>query len=88
MQPVPDLPWDKALFATASSTAPLLGRKTLPADMLCACGCKSPHKNAVSRVIEEDSPYGYNRRIVWYTSIRCRNAHMGISSPAHYGQRK
>jgi hypothetical protein len=87
MERVPNLSWPSDLFAAANSTAPLLGRKTLPADMLCACGCRLPHKNAVSRVIEEDGPFGYNRRIAWYANIRCRNAHMGISQAIHHGRK-
>jgi hypothetical protein len=87
MERVPSLNWPKHLFATASSTAPLLGKKVTPLDAQCACGCKQLHKNAVSRVIEEDSPWGYSRRIAWYCSISHRNKHMGISQPMHYGKR-
>ena len=89
LEKVKDLNWPANLFslpylnvATASGTAPLLagaGKKST-SDHLCACNCKLPHMNAVSRVIERDAPFGYNRSVAWYRNLDHRNKHAGLVS--------
>ena len=95
MEPVPQLSWPANLFslpylnvATASSTAPLLGqRKTQTDDHICECGCKQRHNHSVSRVIEEEQYGMRTRRVVWYSSLKCRNKDMGIGGDVRH-QRK
>lgn len=86
---VKDLNWPANLFSlpyssveTASGTASLLAgaSKRSTNDHLCACDCKLPDMNAVSRVIERDGPFGYNRGVVWYRSLDHRNRHAQLMS--------
>jgi hypothetical protein len=89
LERVKNLNWPASLFslpylnvATTSSAAPLLAdaRKKSTSDHLCACDCKLPHRYAVSRVIERDGPFGYNRSVAWYRNLDHRNKHAGLVS--------
>lgn len=82
LERVPDLPWPANLFSlpylAANSTAPLFAgasKKSLGDDK---CRCGQPHHHAVSRVVTNDTPFGYNRSVVWYCSMNCRNRDMGL----------
>jgi len=69
MMQVPMLDWPATLY----------GDKPKTDEHKCAYStCGKPHKNAVSRVVQQDGPYGYNRRIAWYCSQLCRNRHAGL----------
>jgi hypothetical protein len=83
---VKNLNWPASLFslpylnvATTSSAAADASKKST-SDHLCACGCKLPHRYAVSRVIERDGPFGYDRSVVWYRNLDHRNKHAGLVS--------
>lgn len=85
------LPWPANLFAQPhlNAAAPLLassGKKKTD-DHLCGCGCTIPHRNAVSRVVEEEQYGQRTRRIVWYMSLSCRNKAMGLSTAKHQATR-
>lgn len=90
MLQVVDLPWPRFLFhdytVQANSTLATSGKK-LTDDHLCGCGCKQLHRNAVSRVVEEEESGIRSRRIVWYLSLTCRNKAMGLSQARHCQRR-
>ena len=68
---LPHLPWPKTLYALKSaSTGPLYGKHG--SSSICECGCCKAHRNAVSKVVTEQTRYGQNRRIVWFHSLSCR----------------
>jgi hypothetical protein len=84
MLPVPDLNWPATLFSlpylneASNTTAPLFagaGKKTL-GDHLCACGCKLPHKTAVSGL---EGNHGH-RRVLWFATMRCKSKYLGLVS--------
>lgn len=80
MRRVPQLNWPQHLFAlphlnvatAIDSTASLRGVKPKDEE-LCACGCKTRHNLAVSRVVGDS----HARRVLWYATSRCKFKHMG-----------
>lgn len=59
----------------AAQSAPL---KTQRLEYRCACGCGQPHRNNVSRVVEESSSFGTARHVLWYVTAEHKNKHMGL----------
>ena len=79
---LPDLDWDKDLFARAKTDAlkaaepKRFAPKKEDDGTRCYCGCGQPHKNNATRVVEVPTTFGTkSREVLWYVSRAHADAH-------------